>query len=345
MNTVRVGIVGFGLSGSVFHAPLLLADARFEVAAVQSSQPDKVHALFPRAQVHATLEPLLADPSLELLVITTPNELHFPTAHAALSRGKHVVLEKPFVVSSSEGTALITQARDAGLTLSVFHNRRWDNGFLTARDLVDRGVLGDVLLFEAHFDRFRPEVRSERWREQQGPGTGVLYDLGSHLIDQAVTLLGVPQAVSADLATQRRNAAVDDYFHVVLFYGPARAILHVGTVTGIPGPVVAVHGTRGSYVKQGLDGQESALRNGARPGSPGWGTETAPEAGYLAIGGAPPERIPTLPGAYESFYDGVFRAIRDGVAPPVTAESALTVIRLIEQCIESSGTGRRIVVS
>ncbi|MGA9286959.1 MAG: Gfo/Idh/MocA family oxidoreductase, partial [Anaerobacillus sp.] len=215
MQTVHVGLIGFGFSGATFHAPVIRAVEGLKLTKVVSSNPQKVYDACPEVIVEDSIEALLTDEAIELVIMTTPNEYHYPMALKALEAGKHVVLEKPFVVSVEEGEHLIQVAREKGCMLSVYHNRRYDNDFLTIQKLINEGDLGEIITFEAHYDRYRAEVRN-RWREQNKKGSGILFDLGSHLIDQALTLFGVPDSLSADVIAQREEGRTDDYFHLVL---------------------------------------------------------------------------------------------------------------------------------
>ena len=338
---IDVAVAGFGLAGRVFHAPLIAAEPRLRLAAVISSQADAVRAAYPAAAVLPDLDAL--PPEVRLVVIATPNASHAPLARQALSQGRHVVVDKPFTVTTTEADELLDQAAAARLQLSVFHNRRWDADFRTLQQLVAEGALGDVMTAELHFDRYRPVVR-DRWREQEGPGSGMLYDLGAHLIDQALQLLGTPDDVWADLGRQRPGALTDDYVHLVLRFGERRAILHVGSLVTDGGYRFAVHGTAGSFLKRGLDPQEAALQAGGRPGAADWGREPAENHGRLiqpAGGDAVVERpVPTLPGAYQTFYAGVAAALLDGAPLPVSARDARNVIAVIEAARESAAGGR-----
>ena len=265
-------------------------------------------------------------------MIATPNETHYPLAKQALEAGRHVVVDKPFVVSSQQADELIALAHTQHVHLSVYQNRRWDNDFLTIRHLLDTGVLGDITTYEAHYDRYRPIVRN-RWREEVGPGSGVLYDLGSHLIDQALVLFGMPATVWADIRAQRVGAKTDDYFHLVLGYPERAVILHSGSLVRESGPHFQVHGSKGSYLKYGLDPQEDALKAGRLPNDPTWGLEQEAmygeltmSVGDLAVKG----KVQTLPGHYDAFYRGIVEAITHGKALPVLPEEARNTIRVIE---------------
>ncbi|WP_110686869.1 oxidoreductase [Salinicola aestuarinus] len=344
-GAIRVGLIGYGMASKRFHAPLIMAQEGLTLVSVSSSDADKVRMDWPALSVEASPEALLARDDIDLVVIPTPNATHYTLVKAALEVGKHVVVDKPFTVTVAEAEELCLLAATQKLWLSVFHNRRWDADFLTVRNLIDCRTLGDVVHFESHFDRFRPEV-AQRWREEPAPGSGIWFDLGAHLLDQSLVLFGRPDAITLDLANQRDGAQVDDYFHAVLRYGNHRVVLHAGSLVAAPSARFTLHGTQGSYVKYGLDPQEAMLQRGDRLPSPHWGEDW--RHGMLTIGqvreGCQPElhEIPTLPGDYLAFYSGVRDAILGRGPLPVTAESALDVMRLLEAGIQSAETGSRV---
>ncbi|ACT03730.1 oxidoreductase [Paenibacillus sp. JDR-2] len=338
MSKVKVGLVGFGLSGQVFHAPIIQSVEGMEIAKVVSSNFEKVGQYLLHAEVIASLAELLADESIDLVVITSPNQTHYAFAKQALLAGKHVVVEKPFVISSEEADDLIETARRQNKLLSVYQNRRWDNDFLTVKGLIEAGELGEIASYEAHYDRYRPEV-SNRWRETAGPGSGMLYDLGSHLIDQALHLFGKPDTVYADLMAQRVGSEVTDYFHLILSYGAKRVILHSGSLVLRHGPKFQVHGSKGSFIKYGLDSQEDMLRKGGLPGQPEWGMDQEAWYGELTVpvdGKMETSKVKTQQGSYERFYEGIVQAITSNKPVPVAAEDARNTIKIIELAIQSS---------
>ena len=339
---IGVGLVGYGLAGSALHAPLVGAEPRLLLHAVASRHPGKVHRDLPAVAVVATPEELLEDPAVELVVVAAPNALHHRLAGAALRGGRHVVVDKPFVTSSAAADELIALAARQGRLLAVFHNRRWDGDYLTVRHCVRAGLLGRVSTYIARYDRFAPRPAGG-WREGEEPGAGVLWDLGAHLIDQALQLFGPPATVWADVGAQRPGAVADDFFHVVLGYGELRAILHAGSLVRAPGPRFEVHGDRGSFVKHGVDAQALLLEAGERPGDPGWGIEPEDRYGTLTTEVAGLEvtgRLATLPGSWQSFYRGVAEAIRGEGPVPVTGEEARATVRIIERALESGRQGR-----
>ncbi|TCV91418.1 scyllo-inositol 2-dehydrogenase (NADP+) [Luteibacter rhizovicinus] len=339
MTPIATGLIGYGTAGAVFHAPLIAAAIGLRLAGIASSRTDQIAAEFPESRIFARPQDLIADPDIGLVVIATPNDTHASLAREALEAGKHVVVDKPFTLDAAEADALIALAERKGCTLSVFQNRRWDNDFLTVRRLVEDGRLGEVVYYEAHFDRFRPEIK-HGWRETPAAGSGLLYDLGAHLIDQALQLFGLPDDVTADVQRQRAAAQTDDYFHIVLRYGHRRAVLHASTLVREPGPRFLVHGDGGSFSKYGIDGQEAALREGRRPGGDQWGLDDPAQFGQFTDIDGTRQTIDTLPGRYTAFYDGVAKALHEGIPPPVLAREARDVIRVIEAAQASSHEGR-----
>ncbi len=340
---IKVGLIGLGLSGKTFHFPFYKVLPEFQLTAVLSRQADIVAQIAPGAVCVENIDQLLSS-DVDLVVITAPNTEHYPYAKAALEAGKHVVLEKPFVNTFAEGLELIELARTRQKLLSVYHNRRWDGDFLTVKKLLEANRLGAVSHYESHFDRFRPEPR-ERWREAPLPGSGILYDLGSHLIDQALVLFGVPSNVFATVKALRENSEVDDYIHLVLGYPSKQIVLHASMLTPLPGPRFCIHGKLGTYVKQGLDPQEDRLKEGVLPDHPDWAQESAASFGHLTDPEGSAVVIPTEVGGYQHYYQQLANAINNGAANPVPPEQALNVIRLIELARQSQETGQRLPVS
>lgn len=341
---LNVALVGYGFVGKVFHAPLIHATPGLRLHAVVSRDATKVHRDWPDAVVVA--DPLMAftDPAVDVVVIASPNASHAPLAMAALGEGKHVVVDKPFTITLHEAHDVVAAASRAGRVVSVFQNRRWDADFLTVQRLVGDGTLGRIAEFHSHFDRFRPVVQ-DRWREHDAPGGGLWYDLGPHLIDQALQLFGMPEAISVDIARLRDGAQAPDYVHATLRYPTLRVHLHAGTLVAGNGLRFAVHGTRGSYLKHGLDVQEDQLRAGVVPGAPGWGVDT--RAGELVCereGRLVAEVAHAEAGDYRRYYAAVRDAVLQGSAPPVTPQQALDVMRLIELGVRSSEERREMVV-
>ncbi|MDQ1831351.1 oxidoreductase [Massilia scottii] len=347
-SEVRVGLIGYGFSGATFQAPLIASVPGLRLTRVCSSQGERVLRDFPDVEVVADPAELTASGEVDLVVVATANASHAPLARQALLAGKHVVVEKPFTITLDEGAELIALAEQRQLYLSVFHNRRWDSDFLTLRQTIEAGLLGPINMYEAHFDRYRPNVRG-RWREQDLPGSGILFDLGAHLIDQALVLFGNPDCVNCDIGVQRSTEsgsdAADDYFHLTMRYGARRVILHASSLVLQAGPRFTVHGDTGSFIKHGMDPQEAALMRGERPGAPGWGVE--PESlhaqlsfvkGALTVTG----KAQSLPGCYQEYYQGVFDAIAHGKSLPVTAREGLAVIKIIRMAMQSHAQQRSV---
>jgi len=335
-DNIRVGLIGYGYASKTFHAPLIVGTPGMTLAAVSSSDASKVHADWPNVTVVSDPKQLFNDPSLDLIVIPTPNDTHFPLARAAMEAGKHVVVDKPFTVTLSQARELEAMAKSRGLVLSVFHNRRWDSDFLTLKGLIAEGKLGEVSYFESHFDRYRPQVRN-RWREQAGPGSGIWYDLGPHLIDQALVLFGVPVSITVDMAQLRPDAQTTDYFHAVLTYPQRRVVLHSTMLAAAESARYIVHGTRGSYVKFGLDPQEDRLKAGERPPLEDWGYDMRDGVLTLAVGDElDAQTLLTVPGNYPAYYAGIRDALNGQGENPVPASQAIRVMELIELGIESA---------
>jgi len=334
MQQLSVGLIGYGLGGSTFHAPIIATVPGLRLARIASrSAKSETRDRYPGVQLDETPQAMLNDPDIALVVVCTPNASHYALAKAALLAGKHVVVDKPFVLSSAEGRELVALAQRKGLQLSVYQNRRWDGDFLTLRRTLESDELGTIHTYRAHFDRYAPQVKV-RWKEQAQPGAGVLWDLGSHLIDQALTLFGTPNAVTAHLSVQREGAQVEDAFELIMDHGATRVVLHAGALVRAPGPRYQVHGSHGSFVKYGIDSQEEALKQGQRPGGAGWGQDAPSDWATITTADGS-RRTETIPGAYQEFYHGMVRAIAEGAPVPVRPEDAVDVVRVIELALRS----------
>ncbi len=321
-----VGLIGYGLGGRVFHAPLIQAEPRLRLHAVVTSRAEQVRRDLPGVAVVASPAELLEDPAVELVVVAAPNAVHFELAAAALRAGRHVVVDKPFTLSVAEADELIELAEAAGRRLSVFHNRRWDSDFLTVRRCLETGLLGDVSSYVSRYDRFRPAPKGS-WKEQDVPGSGVLWDLGPHLIDQALQLFGMPETVWADVGVQRPAVEAVDYVHLSLGYGRLRVLLHAGMEVRDPGPRFEVHGDRGSFVTWGLDRQEVD------------GTLVTEVAGLELRG-----RLAGVPAAHHAFYARMAAAVAGEGPVPVTPAEARDIVEVIELALASAAEGRVIRV-
>lgn len=339
MQPIKTAVLSFGMSGSVFHAPFLNVHEGFDFYAVWERTKNEAQKQYPEVKTYRTLDELLADDAVELVIVNTPNSTHFDYAKKALEAGKNVVMEKPFVVNASEGEELISLAQQKGKLLSVFQNRRWDSDFKTVKKIVAEGWLGEIVEAEFHFDRYKEELSSKQHKEIPMPGTGALYDLGSHLVDQALHLFGFPQAVFADIRILRPVSKVDDYFELLLYYPALRVRLHGSYLVREPLPSFILHGSKGSFIKWRADVQEAALQNGRTPGTPDWGIELVTERGLLHTevkGEVIRETVPTLQGNYMDYFEGIYEAIRNGAPVPVAAQDGVNTVRVIEAAFRSS---------
>ena len=341
---LQVGLIGYGNAGRIFHAPLIAGVPGLALACICSSKPQAVHADWPQVRVVPTPEALLADPAIDVVVIATANDSHHPLARAALLAGKHVVVDKPCTVTLAETEDLLALAAAQGRVLTVFQNRRLDADFLSLRAVLDEGRLGRLVHLESHFDRYRPVV-PHRWREQNQPGSGLWVDLGAHLADQAMQLLGMPDAILLDTAVQREGAVVNDWFHAQMSFESRhpglRVILHGSALVPQLGPRWIVHGTRGSFIKQGMDPQEDALKAGRRPRLDvlqDWGADPAlgetvlqePAPGGPADAFASVKRAaPAVPGNYLRYYANLRDHLRGDARLMVSAAEVRSVMTLL----------------
>ncbi len=339
---IKTAVLGYGFSAKTFHIPFITSLPEFDLVAISSSQREAVIDAWPTVQHYITADELLEHSDAELVIITAPNEVHFSLAKNALENNKHVVLEKPFVTNVADGKALIALAAGKKRLLSVFQNRRWDGDFLTLKKLIEEQQLGQVKSFESHFDRFRPEVR-QRWRELASDGGGILFDLGPHLIDQALQLFSIPDAITAQCLLMREGSSNVDYFNVMLHYPDKLALLHCDLFSAGPNKRFSVKGTQGNYEKLGLDPQEARLIAGVLPNEANWADETAEQYGRLFFAESG-EVVPTERGGYQTYFKVMADAIRSNKPVPVSAEEALWGIKLIELAMESSRLGKTLAV-
>ncbi|WP_157315055.1 oxidoreductase [Chitinibacter sp. GC72] len=341
---LRVGLIAYGYAAKTFHAPLIDATPGLKLTAIASSRPADVIADWPDIVVKTEPDRLITHPGLDLVVIATPNDTHYPLARAALAAGKHVVIDKPFTLDLHEADDLLQRAEEAGKILSVFHNRRWDSDYLHLKAQLEQDALGRVVEFSSHFDRFRPQVRT-RWREANIAGAGLWYDLGPHLIDQTLQLFGLPDAVSADLNLRRDGAQAVDDFHVVLHYKTMRAILAASTLVHGGTPRFLVQGTEAAYSVDGLDMQEGWLKAGSRPDRADWGVDTRCATLYRSIDDQINTEQHALPqGNYAAYYAAIRDAIHGTAPNPVSARDAREVMRILDLARQSSAEGRKIAV-
>jgi predicted dehydrogenase len=326
------------MSGRVFHAPFLHVNPGFEFYSVWERDKDLAVALYPSVKTVRSLEELLADDAVELVIVNTPNYTHFDYAKQALNAGKHVIVEKPFTVTEEEGKQLTALAAKKGLKLSSFQSRRFDSDYRTVKKIVDSGVLGKIVEAEIHYDRYTPALSYKVHKETPGPGRGLLYDLGSHLIDQVLQLFGDPEAVFADISIIRDHSLVDDYMELLLFYPGLRVRVRSSYLVREPLPSYSINGHLGSFVKSRTDVQERHLLAGEMPVGDNWGVEPESEQGLLHTeidGKVIRERVPTEKGNYGDYFTGMYEAIRNGRPLPVTPEEATRIIRVIEKAYQS----------
>jgi scyllo-inositol 2-dehydrogenase (NADP+) len=343
MQPVKTALCSFGMSGWVFHAPFINAHPGFTLYGVYERTKEQSKEKYPQVIIYRSLEDLLADEEVELVIVNTPNYTHYDFTKKALLANKNVVVEKPFTTSSGEAAELIQLAKDKNKLITVFHNRRFDSDFKTVQKIVREGVLGEIVDVEIHFDRYKEALSPKGHKELPGPATGALYDLGSHLIDQGLQLFGRPTAIFADVRIVRPISQVDDNFEVVLYYQNLRVKLKSSYLVREALPAFILHGSKGSFIKSRADVQEAALQAGEVPGTPDWGTEPVTERGLLHTeinGMVVREKIPTLQGNYLEFYEGVYNALRNNKSVPVPVEDALEVVRIIELAHASSKEGR-----
>ncbi len=333
---INTAIIGFGMSARVFHSPLIEACEEFHIKTVYSSNEDKVLEKIPYTKATNSIEEIFEDSEIDLIVICGPNHTHYDLTKQALIKGINVVVEKPFVASVNEGKELIEIAKKQNKILSVFHNRRWDCDFLAVKDIIKNNQLGDIQLFETFYDRWRPITRDGKWREKPGVATGILYDLGSHLIDQVIELFGVPQAVFGDIVDQKENYGIDDYFHLILKYDKTRVIIR-GNSFSLSPQRFHILGNKANYLKTGIDPQAEKLDQGIDPLSSNFGKEDHIQSGKLITPDG--ERLINSPhGNYMSYYKQLAEAIKENNPQlnPVKPQDALQVIKIIELAIKSN---------
>jgi scyllo-inositol 2-dehydrogenase (NADP+) len=348
MRKLKTGIVGYGKSAKVFHIPFLSTMDEYEITAVLERRGDESKKQLPAIRVARTIEELVSGSDTELIVITTPNDTHLEYASKALKAGKHVVLEKPFTITTDDAEELIRTAREKGKILSVYQNRRYVSDFLTIRDLLQQDVLGEIHEFSATYDRFRPDAIPGAWRETNVPGAGILYDLGPHIIDQALTLFGNPETITADVRKQRPHAKAHDFFHIWLHYGFLKVILHSGMLVREQGPRYMIQGTLGSFIKYGEDPQEERLRAGELPLGDNWGQEPESSHGILHTeirGEIVRKRIPSKKGDYGLYYKNIYDTIVNDMPLQEKPEHGYNTIRIIELALESSAQKKTIACS
>lgn len=337
---IHVGLIGFGLSGRYFHAPFLSTNPNFKLKTVVERSKNEAQAFDAEIENARSIEELLSDPEIDLVFICTPNDTHFEYAMDALENGKHVVIEKPFASTEAEAQQLVALAKEKGLVLTAYQNRRWDSDFLTIEKLIGEGKIGDVVEYECHYDRFRPvDPQVNSWKEQPGVGYGNFYNLGPHLLDQALTLFGTPESVSGDIRTIRPGSQIDDYFDVRLNYTDKVIIVKSSLMVYENFSRYMIHGTKGSFIKGGLDPQEETLRQNILPGQQVLGKEPENRWGKLYSADFT-GTIESEVGDYMGFYNNVYDAITGAAELMVKPEQILRTCRVIDLAFESSKVGK-----
>lgn len=346
MKDIKVGLIGFGMAGRVFHAPLIDHVDGLQLVSIRETKNNNIAIIkdrYPNVNIVDNSEAIISDSEIELVVIATPNKYHFEIAKQALLAGKHVVVDKPFTVTSTEAQELIDLANQQEKVLSVYQNRRWDSDFLTAQKIIKSGKLGRLVEYEAHFDRFRNNIKSNSWKEVGSPSTGLLYDLGAHLIDQAIVLFGNPISVTADIRIQRDNSEIPDYFCLMMEYGNFKVTLKSGMLVKEPLPKYIISGTEGAFVKYGMDVQEKDLNEAQLSlADPQWGDEPEEIWGVLNTVEGGRQVIKSESGNYANYYANVKAAISGNADLIVTAEQAKVVIKVIESAMQSNEEKRTI---
>jgi predicted dehydrogenase len=338
MNQIKVGLIGYGMASRVFHIPLIQAVPGLTLKKIVQRRDNTARKHVSSVEVVRETVSLLQDDEIELVVIATSNSSHFDLARQSLLANKHVVVEKPFTITSAQAQQLIDLAHKSNKLLSVHHNRRWDGDFQTVKKIVEGRLLGRLVEYESHFDRFRNTLRQGAWREEAEEGSGILYDLGSHLIDQALVLFGLPHMLTADIRIQREQGKADDNFELILHYEDLKVTLKAGMLVREPSPRFILHGTEGAFVKYGLDPQEDALKKGFLPSEPNWGEEPRQQWGNLntQLGGLHLEgQVETVAGSYQAFYENIADAIAGRAPLVVKPEEAKKTIRMIELAMQS----------
>ncbi len=339
MQPVNTALCSFGMSGWVFHAPFIWIHPGFKLHAVWERTKNLADQKYPGVKTYRSLEEILSDKEVELVVVNTPSITHYDYAKQVILAGKHLIVEKPFTATAAQAQELIRLAETKNVKLSVYHNRRYDSDYRTVKKILDQGLLGKIIDAEIRYDRFTPELSYKVHKETPTPAVGSLYDLGSHLIDQALQLFGMPVAVFADITINRPGSKVDDYFDLKLFYPAHRIGLKSSYFVREPLPGYVFHGTLGSFIKHKTDVQETDLQAGKIPGNPGWGTEPDSQKGLLHTekdGSIIKELIPSLKGNYGDYYEAMYKAIRHNDPVPVTGEDGMKVIQVIEAALKSN---------
>ncbi|WP_281336726.1 Gfo/Idh/MocA family oxidoreductase [Flavobacterium eburneipallidum] len=343
MKKINTALLSYGMSGKVFHAPFIALHPGFELLGSWERSKKLIQEDYPEVKSYETLESVLEDKSIDLVIVNTPNSTHFEYTKKVLLAGKHALVEKAFTTTVAEAQELNALAKEKGLKLTVFQNRRWDSDFKTVKKIFDEGVLGEIVEAEFHFDRYNPILSPKAHKEIASAGSGVLKDLGPHIIDQALSLFGLPNAVFADIRITREHSIVDDYLDILLYYSDFRVRLKAGFFVREPNPSYVIHGKKGSFLKSRGDVQEDELKLGKKPNLTTWGFEQEGYEGLLHTevdGKIIREKVPTLRGNYYHFFDGLYQAIANHAPEPVTAQDGVHTLQIIEAAIQSNKQGK-----
>jgi scyllo-inositol 2-dehydrogenase (NADP+) len=338
MKIIQTALLSYGLSGRAFHAPFLTIHPGFQLIGAWERNSHQIQKDYPQVIRFSTLEEVLASDA-DLIVINTPTTTHFEYARQALESGKNIIVEKAFVTNTQEAIELQKLATKKNLILSVFQNRRWDSDFLTVKQVVESGVLGDLIEVQLSFDRYNPGLSPKKHKEEPSPGAGILKDLGPHIIDQSLVLFGMPEYIFADLRITRDNSVVDDYFEILLFYPKLRVRLHAGYFVRAATPAYIVHGKKGSFLKTRSDNQEASALAGKQPSAADWGKDIPEQYGLLHLGQSAqnmPERIESRKGNYLNYFGELYKSMTSNHPVPVTASDGINVMRIIDAAIASS---------
>ncbi|MDF5710721.1 MAG: Gfo/Idh/MocA family oxidoreductase [Nostoc sp. S4] len=347
METVNTALCSYGLSGKVFHAPFINLHPGFELLGSWERSKKLIQDDYPNAKSYTSLEILLADKQIELVVVNTPNDTHYDYTKQALLADKHVIVEKAFTTTVAEAEELKELAQKKGKKLSVYQNRRWDSDFQTVKKIIQEGLLGDIVEAEFHFERYKPTLSNRQHTEVPGSGAGIIKDLGPHIIDQALHLFGMPNAVFADMRITREASQINDYFESILYYDKFRVKLKASFLVREPVPSYIIHGTKGSFLKSRADAQEDKLRVGMKPNTFDWYTEPESEYGLLHTekdGKVIREKVKSLQGSYLGYYDAMYKSIVENQPIAVTAEDGINVMQIIEAAIKSNNQQKVIPV-
>ena len=339
MQKIKVALLSYGMSGKVFHAPFLELHPGFELLGSWERSSKNIQADYPNTKSYPSLESILEDKSIDLVVVNTPIDSHFEYAKKVLLAGKHALVEKAFTATLAEAQELAALAKEKGLKLCVFQNRRWDSDFKTVKKIINDNVLGEIVEAEFHFDRYNPVLSPKQHKESANSGSGIVRDLGPHIIDQALSLFGLPNAVFADIRLTRKHTLVEDYFDILLYYPEFRVRLKASFFVREAIPSYIVHGRKGSFLKPRGDVQEDDLKLGRKPNSDNWGKESKDEEGTLHTemnGDVFIGKAPTLQGSYYDYFDEVYKSIIYDTIEPVTAQDGINVMQIIEAATQSN---------